>query len=436
MRCARVSAVFLVAWRTDMTYQQRDISDTSALLEAVNDAGVRHIHVLSTLADVPAFHLLPGQTLSGADKNTAIRFQPGSNGVTLMRDNCITQLTLVTDPDKAAICNDSSVDQLGRLVLQDLKVAGRVELLAQRSVRSGHVDVHGLDVEYADARGGKNRPKGFGVEVVPGAFTLWNQQPEASIAITADLTDISIGRAGAPVRGSGIFVSGAGDTGGRMIVHRLETGPVYSDGGIAAGTPDRISAGVFVVYGARVSRVCNKGPVTTYGSNDMVLDNWGSVDQWVAHESITSYGPSSIGFVNFGSLDTLVLHAPIETFGQGSRGFNVYAGTVRNAEFDRITTHADGAVGIQLSQPVGTITVHRGIETFGGIGDSLVKGVVVKLAAHALSIKPGGTVAVLRIDGGLRSHGMGVDPLDMHGSIHWWQVSGGMQSSSSANTTP
>jgi hypothetical protein len=84
------------------------------------------------------------------------------------------------------------------------------------------------------------------------------------------------------VRGSGIFVSGAGDTGGRLIVSQLKTGAVYSDGGIAPGTPDRITGGVFVVSGAFVDRVVNHGPVMTYGANDMVLDNWGTVGRWTA----------------------------------------------------------------------------------------------------------------------------------------------------------
>src|SRR6201987_4498081 len=113
----------------------------------------------------------------------------------------------------------------------------------------------------------------------------------------------------------------------------------------------------------------------------MLLDNWGAVDRWIAEGKVTSYGPSGIGFVNFGTLDRLDVSALIETFGQGSRGFNVYAGTVRSADFERIVTHADGAVGIQISQPVGQIMVRRGIETYGGTGDSLVKGVVVKLSA-------------------------------------------------------
>jgi hypothetical protein len=50
---------------------------------------------------------------------------------------------------------------------------------------------------------------------------------------------------------------------------------------IAPGTPDVITGGVFVVYGAVVDLVRNRGPVVTYGVNDMVLDNWGVVDHWI-----------------------------------------------------------------------------------------------------------------------------------------------------------
>ena len=269
-------------------------------------------------------------------------------------------------------------------------------------------------------------PEGYGVQVVPGAFTLWNRQPDPAITITADLVGLSAGSAGAPVRGSGIFVGGADFHGGRLLVSRLDTGPVFSDGGIAPGTPDRISGGVFTVSGAHVDSVRNLGPVTTYGSNDMVLDNWGQVDRWTADAKITSFGPSAIGFVNFGTIGTLVINEAIETFGAGARGFNVYDGTVRDAIFERIVTWADGSVGLQISQPVGRIKIRRGIETHGGTGDSLVKGVVVQLAAIPLSIKPGGSIQQLVIGGGLFSHGPGIDPVQMHGTIASLQLSGGM----------
>jgi uncharacterized protein (TIGR02246 family) len=319
----------------------------------------------------------------------SIRFANGQDGVRLSADNEVSGLGLITEPNRCALFNDTSVERLGRLRLHDLHVIGAVRLLARDKVRGGHVEAYGIDIIAADARGHDVRPQGYGVEVIAGAFTLWNQQADPAVVVTADLTGLSAGRAGAAVRGSGIFVGGAGDTGGRLLVRRLETGAVFSDGGIAPGTPDRISGGVFVVHGAIVDRVVNHEPVTTYGANDMVLDNWGTVDTWVAKQKIASHGPSGIGFVNFGAINRLEVEAAVETFGQGARGFNVYAGTVRHAVFDRIITHGDGAVGIQINQPVGEIIVRRGIETYGGVGDSLVKGVVTRLAATAFSVKPG-----------------------------------------------
>ena len=46
----------------------------------------------------------------------------------------------------------------------------------------------------------------------------------------------------------------------------------------------------FTVQGSFVDVVQNNGPMTTYGDNDMVLDNWGSVDRWIAMNKITTFG--------------------------------------------------------------------------------------------------------------------------------------------------
>jgi hypothetical protein len=84
----------------------------------------------------------------------------------------------------------------------------------------------------------------------------------------------------------------------------------------------------------------------------MVLDNWGTVDRWIAEEKITSRGPSGIGFVNFGTINSLQVNAPIETFGHGARGFNVYTGSVKDAARRR-----DRAW--QWGQPAGTARRNR-----------------------------------------------------------------------------
>ena len=408
-----------------MSTQERRVSTVSELQSAAADATARKIVVGTAIGGVPTLRLSQGQTLTGIDAQVAVRFAPRSDGLELSADNRVEGLQLIADADKRAVFNDTRVDALGQLELRELTVQGVVQLLARDKVRSGHVEVHNVDIVAADARRYQERPKGYGVEVIPGAFTLWNQHNDRAVTITAALTGLAVGRAGAPVRGSGVFLSGGGDAGGRLVVSRLETGAVYSDGGIAPGTPDRITGGVFVVSGAFVDEVRNHGPVTTYGPNDMVLDNWGTVNRWTATAKVTSYGPSGIGFVNFGTCDVLQVNAPIETFGQGARGFNVYTGTVKSAEFERIVTHADGAVGIQLSQPVGEVTVRRGIETYGGMGDSLVKGVVLKLSATALSLKPGGSARKIVIAGGLITHGERVSPLELHGAIDSLQITEG-----------
>lgn len=395
------------------------------LVAATEDASIHQIVVHGTLTNAPSLRLSPGQTLRGEHDGAQITFIPGSDGLQLSSNNRVHTLRLRTAPDQRAIFNDTSVETLGRIELRGVTTIGCVQILARDKVRGGHVDVNGLDIIAADARGVKDRPHGYGVYVINGAFTLWNMQQDTSVIVSADLVGLSAGRDGAPVRGSGIFVSGGGDKAGRLNVRRLETDAVYSDGGITAGTADQITGGVFTVYGAYVDVVRNRGPVVTYGVNDMVLDNWGVVDRWTAEAKITSHGPSGIGFVNFGIVHELKVNAPIETFGQGARGFNVYTGTVNLAEFDRIITHADGAVGVQISQPIGKLVVHRGIETFGGTGPSLVKGAVITLSAIALSIKPGGSAREIDIRGGVKTNGAGVAPIEQHGAIDSLRVIGG-----------
>jgi hypothetical protein len=401
------------------------VTSVEALIAASKDVGIRRIVVQGALDDAPSIRLSPGQSLHGEGQSARIGFAAGSEGLQLSSDNRVHNLRLDAAIDKRAIFNDTSVDSLGRIELRGVTTTGRVQILARDKVRGGHVDVHGLDIIAADARSEMERPHGYGVYVLHGAFTLWNMQSDETVIISADLTGLSAGRDGAPVRGSGIFVSGAGDTGGRLNVRRLETEAVYSDGGIVPGTADQITGGVFTVYGAHVDVVRNRGPVVTYGVNDMVLDNWGVVDRWTAEAKITSHGPSGIGFVNFGIVRELRVNAPIETFGQGARGFNVYTGTVDLAEFDRVTTHGDGSVGIQISQPIGKLVVRRGIETSGGTGPSLVKGVVITLSAIGFSIKPGGSAREIEISGGIRTNGPGVAPIEQHGSVETFRVSGG-----------
>jgi hypothetical protein len=404
--------------------ESRVVTNASELLEAVaSDAA--EIEVRGTVSGMPMITLRPGVTLRGG----VLEF--GAKGVRLTSENTLDGLTVRTAVDEVALLNDTSVDDLGTLTLRNVTTVGQVLLLADDSVRAGHVVVDGLHVERADVRGRAVRPHGFGVEALQGGFTLWNRQADDSVVITAELRGIGAGSAESPVRGSGVFVGGHGDwdghgDGGALRVSTLQTSEIHTDGGIPAGTPDLISGGVFVISGAVVEEVVNEGSVTTYGQNDMVLDNWGEVSSWRATAPITSRGASGIGFVNFGRLGRLDVQAPVQTFGTGARGFNVYDGSLDHASFESIATHGDGSTGVQVSKPLPVLEIRGDLTTEGGEGMSLVKGVQMTLKAVALSVKPGGSIGKATIGGELRTSGADVITLEVEGEIGELEVAGGI----------
>lgn len=398
---------------------------TAMELSAALQSGAKAIEVRGEIRGTPMVLLRPGVRVRGG----TLVF--GAKGLCLTSDNEVEGVTIHCPDHEVAILNDTGVSDLGTITLRDVKTTGQVLLLARDAVRAGKVRIAGLTISGADVRGRVVRPRGFGVEAMQGAFTLWNLQPDAEVVIEAELLDIAAGTAEQPVRGSGVFVGGHGNSqgkadGGQLRVTTLRTGEIHSDGGIAPGTPDLISGGVFVISGATVEEVVNAGPVTTHGQNDMVLDNWGDVKNWTALAPVTSHGPSGIGFVNFGAIDRLDVRAPITTTGAGARGFNLYDGSLRHASFDSIATTGDGAVGVQVSKPLPLLEVRGDVRTSGGEGMSLVKGVQVRLKAIALSVKPGADIGAAHVGGQIETLGADVVSVEIDGKLGEIQVRGGI----------
>jgi hypothetical protein len=399
------------------------VSTAAELMDALGTA--EEIHVVGFVTGMPMISLRPGVSVRGG----TLRF--GAKGIRLSSDNVLEDVTVIVPEWEMAILNDTSVSDLGRLSLRNVRTRGQVLLLADGAVASGRVEVDGLDIGSADLRGRAERQHGFGVEAMQGAFTLWNRQADAGARITASLRGISAGSSDSPIRGSGVLLGGHCDWDGRpdggvLAVDQLRTGPICTDGGIEAGTHDLISAGVYVLSGAEVEKVVNDGPVTTFGANDMVLDNWGKVGSWTARAPVTSHGPSGIGFVNFGELGALDVQAPLTTYGPGARGFNVYDGTIASARFHSITTHGDGAIGIQVSRELPVLDIADSVTTLGGSGMSLVRGRQTQLSAAAVSILKEGRIGRLTAGGSLSTHGDQVVTLEVAGSLDSFNVQHGI----------
>ncbi len=373
---------------------------------------------LQTSVLCPYSIILPaGFTIKGTDKEKCILSFSNSDGIGLTANNEVSDLIIQANPNQRAVYTLSNYPDLGTLMLKNLTVTGQVQIITRAGTHKTTLIADAIDIVACDARRYAEQPQKYGVNVYQGAFTVYNYNSDVNSVINATLTNISLGRKGAPVIGSGLFVCGFGDNGGWVKADTITTGDIYSNGMLPYGQPDMITAAVFIVNGTQVKNITHKGVVTTYGVNDMVLDTWGQVEKWTAEKPITSYGPSGIGFVNFGVVEEFEAKDKIETFGLGARGFNQYDGTVTKASFHSIVTQGNGSIGIQVSKPVGSITVKNGVVTNGSEGQTLVKGVIMMLPADGISVKPGGSIKQLHISGGITTYGDNVHCYNVEGGI-------------------
>lgn len=381
------------------------------------NSGAKEIEIQTSILSPSSVILPPGVKLSGVDKHKSILSFNNGDGIGLTANNEVSTLTVIAPHSQRAIYALSDRASLGVLKLENLQVTGQVQILTRMGTKSAQIYAENVDVVSCDARKYSEQPQKYGVNVYQGAFTIYNFNGDQDSIIHATLKDISVGRKGAPVLGSGVFIGGYGENNGSVEVDILTTGEVHSTGMIPYGTADMITAGVFISVGAFVRKATHKGEVVTYGVNDMVLDTWGKVDHWIAEKPLLSYGPSGIGFVNFGIVNTFEAHDKIETYGPGARGFNQYDGTIDRAKFSSIATYGNGSIGIQISKPVGSIEVDGSVTTYGASGATLVKGVIMNLPANALSIKSGGDIQNLNIKGSLSTFGKEVTSLEIEGRV-------------------
>lgn len=417
-----ITFILILIFPFASTFAQ-EVANLDQLMKAI-DAHSKEIVITSSISIPYSISLPEGITLKGIDQNKSMLLFGNSDGIGLKGSNTIENLTILVNPLNRAIYNESLQENFGTYTLANLSVTGQVQFVIRSQTVKGNIVANNVDIVNADARRYSEQPQKYGVNVYQGAFTIYNYNSDSNSIIHATLEDISIGRKNAPVAGSGLFISGFGDNGGRVIADKVTTLDIHSSGFLPEGTPNMITGGVFVVYGAEVKKLLNKGTVTTYGVNDMVLDAWGRIDEWIAEKPITSFGPSGIGFVNFGKVGKFIAHEKITTYGAGARGFNQYDGTVDYIQFHSIETFGDGSVGIQVARPIKTMIVDHDIITHGGIGNTLVKGVIVKLPAYAFSLKEGGSIENTDIKGDIVTSGEGVCSIIIESDINNFRIEG------------
>jgi len=165
------------------------VTTAEELMAATRNKKVTEITVSADLAGLSPLRLMPGQTLrSASDRHAVLSFRPEEDGLQVTTDNSVFGLDVRVTRAHRAIWNDRTVDDMGTIVIRSVRTIGSVQIIATDKVRSGRIEVDGLDIRSADTRGERERPHEYGVSVLQGAFTLWNLQPDKEVSISAART--------------------------------------------------------------------------------------------------------------------------------------------------------------------------------------------------------------------------------------------------------
>ncbi|WP_035036308.1 hypothetical protein [Caulobacter sp. AP07] len=391
----------------------------AAQLSAAVHGGAADIVIRGVIGCRGPLGLGPGQSLRGADDEAALMFRRG--GLVLTRNNRIANLSLRSGPHDLAVSLEAGPEDRGTLDLADLRIEGRVQLIFGLRANQGRVRITRVALTAADATGEADRPWGNGVEVVLGAMTIWNRATARS-CIDLEIDGLALGAPQAPVRGTGLFIAGAGDgAGGVVRAGALSVGPVYADSGLPPGTTHAAAGGVFILTDAEVDHLACAGPLVTHGANAVPVDNWGRTRLWTVTGDVISHGPSAIGVINAGHLGRLEIQGRVETFGQGARGCSIY-GPTGALRLGALRTHGAAATGVQIVDRLESLEILDHLTSSGDPGEGLVKGVMVPMPADGVHIETSGDLGRLSVgryavtgrdalavrnDGRLGDHGAG-----------------------------
>lgn len=277
------------------------INTFNDLVSAIQNGETEITIIRSILCNYSIF-LPGGVTLNGKPQENGelplLSFQH-SDGIGVSANNAVKNLNIDAPVNHKAIFNTTVQEDLGTFKFENLLIKGQVSIITRVGVAKANVVINNVDIHSADTRHYLEQPQKYGVNVLQGALTIYNVNANSDSLVSVTVNNLSIGRKNAPVSGCGVFISGFGDEGGKTLISKLHIKTVYSNGKIPLGVADYITAGVFVLYGAHANEVVTDGEVITYGVNDMVLDVWGSVDNWTSNAPVISYGPSGVGFVKF-----------------------------------------------------------------------------------------------------------------------------------------
>ena len=117
-----------------------------------------------------------------------------SDGIGVSANNLIKNINIDTPVNHKAIFNTTVKADLGTFNFQNLLVKGQVSIIIRAGVEKATVVIDHVDIHSADARHYLEQPQKYGVNVLQGALTIYNINPDNKSLLSAAVSNLSIGR--------------------------------------------------------------------------------------------------------------------------------------------------------------------------------------------------------------------------------------------------
>ncbi|MGV3023748.1 hypothetical protein ACEE60_08950 [Streptococcus suis] len=169
------------------------VSNPTQLINAL-DNNEKEIVITRTMTFASSIYLPAGIDIKGqAQENSVLPtvFFSHSDGFILKGDAKISNLTISALQDKKAISlvPQQVRDNFGQISLENLIVDGQISMIFRAPTMTAHVDTHNVLVRKADTRTYLEQPQKYGVNVLQGAYTIYNFNPDAN---TVRLQQLSV----------------------------------------------------------------------------------------------------------------------------------------------------------------------------------------------------------------------------------------------------
>ena len=173
------------------------------LLKAIMD-GDKDIVIGRNVLVSSSLTLAPNVTLRGeAQENGELSILCFSHteGITLTKNNKISDLNIQADAAHRAIYNILQEEDLGECIFENLTLVGQFSFITRPGSKSATVTIKDLNIIACDARHYPEQSQKYGVNVWQGTLTVYNFNSDANSRIDLTIDNVSIGRKHAPVLG-------------------------------------------------------------------------------------------------------------------------------------------------------------------------------------------------------------------------------------------